>query len=57
VWTDTLLQRKPFAAQNSPSLGELLKTKAAQGVKVLLLVWDDASNNYPLTGESVCESV
>jgi hypothetical protein len=34
VWTETMLTRKPMAKKNSPTLGELLKFKAAQGVKV-----------------------
>jgi hypothetical protein len=34
VWTDTLLTRKPMSNTNSPDLGELLRFKAAQGVKV-----------------------
>jgi hypothetical protein len=29
-----MLTRKPMARKNSPDLGELLKFKAAQGVKV-----------------------
>ena len=34
VWTETMLKRKPMAAENTPTLGELLKHKAEQGVKV-----------------------
>lgn len=48
VWTDTVLTRVPQSKADSPSLGELLKLKAAQGVLVLMLVWDDKSNNSGL---------
>jgi hypothetical protein len=34
VWADTLLRRRPLAPGASPSLGNLLKVKAAAGVKV-----------------------
>lgn len=38
------LSPSPSWQANSPTLGELLKMKAAQGVLVLMLVWDDKSN-------------
>jgi hypothetical protein len=43
-----MLQRRPAAAEDSPSLGELLVEKANRGVQVLLLVWDDTTNNSGL---------
>lgn len=48
VWTDTLLRRPPAAEEASPPLGDLLVRKANEGVRVLLLVWDDATNNAGL---------
>eukprot|EP00878_Enallax_costatus_P010831 GHUV01011310.1.p1 GENE.GHUV01011310.1~~GHUV01011310.1.p1 ORF type:complete len:894 (+),score=260.77 GHUV01011310.1:345-3026(+) len=48
VWTNTMLKRTPAAPQNSPTFGELLVKKAEQGVRVLMLVWDDTTNNMGL---------
>eukprot|EP00882_Tetradesmus_deserticola_P027813 GHRQ01030942.1.p1 GENE.GHRQ01030942.1~~GHRQ01030942.1.p1 ORF type:complete len:635 (+),score=207.60 GHRQ01030942.1:296-2200(+) len=53
IWTDTMLQRQPASPANSLSLGELLVQKAQQGVGVLLLVWDDTTNNMPGLGPGV----
>ena len=36
-----------------PSLGELLKQKASEGVRVCLLIWDDKTSlNNPFLGQS-----
>lgn len=48
VWTDTMLKRVPASNSDSPSLGELLVQKANEKVKVLMLVWDDTTNNMGL---------
>jgi phospholipase D1/2 len=48
VWDKTCLTRRPDRDETSPTLGELLAAKAAQGVNVLMLVWDDTTNNYGL---------
>ncbi|GBF94843.1 phospholipase D gamma [Raphidocelis subcapitata] len=48
VWVHTLLKRGPACAEAVPPLGQLLLKKAGEGVKVLMLVWDDASNNLGL---------
>lgn len=50
VWVETALTRKPCSPAWSPPLGQLLLAKADEGVKVLLLIWDDATNNIPGTG-------
>ncbi|KAK9907703.1 hypothetical protein WJX75_008493 [Coccomyxa subellipsoidea] len=40
---------KPMVESEIPSLGELLKKKAEEGVRVLMLVWDDQTSlNSPL---------
>ena len=49
VWVDTVLKRGPGCAEAVPPLGKLLLKKAEEGVAVLLMVWDDASNNLGLT--------
>eukprot|EP00879_Flechtneria_rotunda_P013406 GHRR01013996.1.p1 GENE.GHRR01013996.1~~GHRR01013996.1.p1 ORF type:complete len:724 (+),score=209.94 GHRR01013996.1:247-2418(+) len=49
VWAPTMLKRRPMAQEDAPPLGELLIKKAREGVSVLLLVWDDATNNTGLT--------
>jgi phospholipase D1/2 len=48
VWTGTMLKRRPASAEDAPPIGELLIRKAEAGVRVLLLVWDDATNNFGL---------
>ncbi|WIA08753.1 hypothetical protein OEZ85_008176 [Tetradesmus obliquus] len=48
VWHKTKLLRVPDRGEDSPSIGELLKQKAAEGVNVLMLVWDDTTNNMGL---------
>ena len=42
VWAELRMLRRPGA--ESETLGELLKRKAAEGVRVLLLLWKDASS-------------
>eukprot|EP01012_Entosiphon_sulcatum_P017982 TRINITY_DN2272_c0_g1_i2.p1 TRINITY_DN2272_c0_g1~~TRINITY_DN2272_c0_g1_i2.p1 ORF type:complete len:1003 (+),score=261.19 TRINITY_DN2272_c0_g1_i2:254-3262(+) len=42
VWTETrLLRERPLDDRGLPTVGELLKLKAEQGVRILLLVWDE----------------
>ena len=41
VWTDLYMIREPVKC---PSLGDLLKQKAAQGVCVRVLLWNDATS-------------
>lgn len=52
VWTELKLVRDPTKADDqgsSPTLGELLKSKADQGVRVCIMVWDDKTSlNNPL---------
>lgn len=48
VWDKTRLRRQPDRDETSPTLGELLIEKAKEGVNVLLLVWDDTTNNLGL---------
>lgn len=48
VWDKTRLLRSPDRPQTSPTIGELLVQKAKEGVNVLLLVWDDTTNNLGL---------
>eukprot|EP00775_Hariotina_reticulata_P006308 gene6308-6543_t len=40
--------REPDRLETSPTLGDLLIAKAKMGVNVLLLVWDDTTNNLGL---------
>ena len=39
VWTETVLTRRPASDADAPTLGELLKARAEEGVDVLMLVW------------------
>lgn len=48
VWIETLLKRTPASSECTLPLGPLLLSKAEAGLQVLLLVWDDASNNLGL---------
>ena len=41
-------------AEKAPSLGELLKMKSQEGVRVLLLVWDDPTSRSILGFKTVC---
>jgi len=47
VYTDFKLVRdptRPNAATPYPTFGDLLKAKAAEGVRVLCMVWDDRTS-------------
>ncbi|KAJ6805161.1 phospholipase D alpha 1-like [Iris pallida] len=44
VYAEVALVRDPSSTRRSQTLGELLKTKASQGVRVLVLVWDDRTS-------------
>ncbi|XP_020242137.1 phospholipase D alpha 1-like [Asparagus officinalis] len=44
VYAKVTLIRDPRSTRNQQTLGELLKMKANQGVRVLMLVWDDRTS-------------
>mmetsp|Transcript_18608 Transcript_18608/g.56169 ORF Transcript_18608/g.56169 Transcript_18608/m.56169 type:complete len:842 (-) Transcript_18608:570-3095(-) len=53
IYTEIKLVRDPNLPNSDtpyPTLGELLKSKAEEGVAVLLMVWDDRTNNLNLGG-------
>jgi len=43
VWTSTKLLRRP-GCQNEETLGEILKRRAREGVRVCVMIWDDMSS-------------
>ena len=53
VWHKVALVRDAYTGASETTLGDLLRSKSAEGVRVLLLIWDDPTSRSILGYKTV----